>query len=327
MTQPTRLLLTATAAVVLLAGAACGSDDTSTSSPSTGGTEGFPVTVASCGKDFGYDQAPDRVLLGAPGIIDTLDALGVADSAIGYTLGSYATDEPQRYRGLTQISEDYTPSREFLVSAQPDLYLSNDEQQLLGEGAASTDDLAAIPANFYVLGGYCVDSPAPTTIDAVYRDITNLGAVYGISDRAEQVNADLLDRVTQAAARNTTGEQLTAAAVQVYDGKVYALAGSYYAAVLESLGMTNTFDGLGENFSEISREQIAAATPDVVFAVYSGDAAARTEAIAETTKLFANAPAATQDRVFAWSENDFQAAGVRIVQVIEDSAANVWPPS
>ena len=325
MTPTTRLTLAASVALVLLAGTACGSANGSDSAESSGSAAGFPVTVASCGQDYTYGQAPERVLLGAPGTIDTLDALGVADSAIGYTLGSYATDESDHFDGLTSNSEDYTPSREFLVSAQPDLYLSNDEQQLLGEGAANKNDLAAIPANFYVLGDYCAGAPAPTTVDAVYKDVENLGAIYGIPDKAEQLTSSLRDRVAQAAARNTSGEELTAAAIQVYDGKVYALAGSYYAAVLQSLGMTNIFGDLGANFSEVSREQVAAATPDVVFAVYTGDDVARTEAISDTAALFTDAPAIRQNRVFAWRESDFQAAGVRIVQVIEDSADQLWP--
>jgi iron complex transport system substrate-binding protein len=324
MNRPAQLPLAALALTILVAGTACSTENSTASTASSNTSSGYPVTVTSCGQEFTYNQAPTRVLLGAPGTIDTLNTLGVTDSAIGYTLGSYATDETARYPGLTQNSDDYTPSREFLVSAQPDLYLSNDEQQLLGEGAASKNDLSAVPANLYVLGDYCADSPAPTTVEAVYRDISNLGAIYGISDKANQVNDGLRERVIQAAGRNTSGQQLTAAAIQVYDGKVYALAGSYYAAVLDALGMTNTFADLGANFSEISREQVASANPDIVFAVYSGDNAAEQEAIQGATTLFANAPAGKDNHVFAWSENDFQAAGVRIIDVIEDSANKIW---
>lgn len=319
-----RLTVSATVAAALLAGALTACSDHAETQTNTSASPGFPARVSTCGQDYTYDKAPSRVLLGAPGIIDTLDALGVADSAIGYSLGRYATDERTRFPSLTRTSEDYAPSREFLIGAQPDLYLSNDEQQLLGDGAASKSDLATIPANLYVLGNYCAGTPAPNKVDAVYADVTNLGKIFGVPDAAKELNARLAERVTKAAAGSTRNQKLTAAAIQVYDGKVYALGGSYYGAVLDSIGLKNIFGGLGGNFTEINREQVIAATPDVVFVAYGGDPAERAKAVATGSDLFKNAPAARNGKVFTWDESDFEAAGVRIIDVVEQSGADVW---
>lgn len=289
---------------------------------STGGAPGtFPVTVSSCGVDYVYDQAPERVLLGAPGIVETLDALGVADSAIGYTLSRYPVAGLDRFPGLTLTTKDYTPSREFLIGAQPDLFLSNDEQQLLGEGTASKDDLAGIPGNLYVLGGYCADSPAGTTLDVVYADVTNLGAIYGIPDAAATLNQQLKERVAAAAALNP-GEDLTAGAITIYDGKVYALSGSYYAAVLDALGLTNGFAALGANWTEITTEAVLASDLDVLVVTYAGDDP--DSILAEARTLFANAPAVKNDRVVSLRETVFQSAGVALIGAVEDAAHQIF---
>ncbi|MBX3029606.1 MAG: ABC transporter substrate-binding protein [Chloroflexi bacterium] len=281
--------------------------------------DAYPATVASCGVDYTYTQAPQRVLLGAPGAISTLDALGVSESAIGYLLSVFVTDGIEAYPNLTLTSPDWTPSREFLIAAQPDLFLSNDEQQLTGDGTASKEDLAAIPANLYVLGEYCVGVPAPDTIDVVYRDIERLGLIYGIPDRAAEVIAGLQARVAAARALNP-GEPLRAAAVSIWDGKVYALSGSYYAAVLDAIGVENVFADLGASFTEVSAEDVLASDADVIFATHAGGTLVEDQAIADATAAFANAPAVRDGRVFGWSDTAFQSAGVDIVDVIEQSA-------
>lgn len=317
MTRHSRTLTAAAMGLLAVALASC-SSATSTTSETRAGTGGYPVTVSSCGVDYSYSEAPERVLLGAPGMVNTLDALGVADSAIGYTLSDYAAGETTTFPWLSLTTKDYTPSREFLISAQPDLFLSNDEQQLLGDGSASKDDLAAIPANLYVLGGYCADAPARSGIDVVYDDITNLGSIYGVPQAASDLITGLTARVSDAAALIPTAKGLSAGAVTIYDGKVYALGGSYYAAVISSLGLTNGFGDLGSNWSEITPEAVLASDLDVILVTYSGGD--DTQAVSDARALFANSPAATNDRIVGISDTAFQSVGVAIIDVIEETA-------
>lgn len=306
-------------ATVLSGCSAPSSESDNSASPSE---SGYPVTVSSCGVDYTYDAAPERVLLGAPGIVRTLDALGVADSAIGYALSDYTVDGVEEFSGLTQTTADYAPSREFLISAQPDLFLVNDEGQILGEGSASKDDLASIPANLYVLGGYCTETPAGDTIDVVYDDIRNLGAIYGVPEAADDVVAELEERVEHARSLAPDGETLTAGAVTIYDGTVYALGGSYYAAVLGALGLENGFADLGASWSEITPEAVLDADLDVILVTYSGTDP--TAAISDAEALFANSPAVQNGKVIGLDETAFQSVGVAIIDVIEDAAHDLY---
>ena len=322
MTRLARTLSVAAASSLALTLAACApgaSDpdrtDTGSAAP---GASGYPVTVSSCGVDSTYERAPERVLLGAPGIVRTLDALGVADSAIGTTLSDYATGELGEFPNLTLTSPDYTPSREFLISAQPDLFLANDEQQLLGDGAATAEDLSAIPANLYVLGDYCVDAPARDSIDVVYDDIERLGAIYNVPDAAAELVAELESRVAAAAELTAPAGELTAGAVTVSDGTVYALGGSYYAAVLDSLGFANGFADLGANWAEITPEAVLASDLDVILVTFTDGASG--SAVAEASELFATSPAAREGRVIGIDDTAFQSVGVAIVDVIADTA-------
>jgi iron complex transport system substrate-binding protein len=272
--------------------------------------------------EYIYTEAPSRVLLGYPGIIDTLDALGVSQTAIGSTLASSAPETIAGRDSLVENSDDYTPSREFLIGAQPDLYLSNDEQQLTGDGAATKADLAGIPANFYVLGNYCVDTKASSTIDGVYTDIENLGAIFGVSERAEALIAGLRTRVDAAAALSEMDPSLSVAVVTIFDGTVYALSGANYATIPAELGMTSIFGETTSNFSEISAEVVLTASPDVILVTYSEGS--DTDAVSSASLVFASSDAVKNGRVFALPEHAFSSGGIQIVDLIEQTARSVY---
>ena len=321
MTHPVRRspLAVSLLGVVLLATAGCTGTAQADATPAASSS---PVTVASCGADYTYQKAPERVLLGAPGMIDTLDALGVGDRAIGYTLSDLDTGEAAAHPTLTQNSADWTPSKEYLAGAAPDLFIANDEQQFTGDGAASIDDLRTLGAGLYVLGSYCVGASATPSIDAVYDDITALGTIFDVSEKADELTAQLRARVADAAALR--GDRtLSAAAVSVVDGTVYALTGAGYQAVLDALGITNVFADAGANYTQISREDVITANPDIIFVNYSGPAQ-ESDALSAAKTLFAGSAAVADGRVFGQTEYSFQAGGVRIVDVIEQSAKDAF---
>lgn len=158
----------------------------------------YPVTVSSCGRDNTFEQAPDRVVLGYPRTLETLEALGVGDAAYGYALGSY-DKLPKGYPSdIVEVSPDYIPAREAILGAQPNLLLANDEAQITGEGGVTYEGLEASGSATYILGGYCSDAPAPTSLDVVLEDVANLGRIFGVEERATEVVTDLKSRIEAA---------------------------------------------------------------------------------------------------------------------------------
>lgn len=292
--------------------------ESSSSAPSAAS---FPVTVRSCGRDVTIERAPERALLGFPTSITTLDALGVGGSAIGYVTGS-AGRPSAPYTDLAEVSPDYQPGREVVLAARPDLFVSNDENQLGGENGISRDDLEEADTDVYVLGGYCVSEAAPASVDAVIEDVLALGKVFGVGPRAEELSDSLRNRVREAAALRGDQPIATAAFVQVYDGKLYALSGSYYAAILAGAGVANEFDDLKENFAEISAEQVLIRHPDLIFVAYEGTDS--TEALADARELLAETPAVDDGRVYALSSLQISGGGVNIIEMIEQAARDAY---
>lgn len=314
-----RRAATVLAALSLAATAACADGNATEPAGTTAAAAIYPVTVERCGRTFTYDKAPERILLGWGPSVATLDALGTADRAYGYLSGSLAKP-PSTSAGLTQVSPDFVAAREVVVAARPDLLLVNDENQVAGEqGGPSYDDLDSAGANVFVLGDYCQGKPAPTTVDAVYRDVRDLGAILGVPDRARTLESDLRKRVAAAGSKRGERPQLSAAVVQSYDGKLYVSSGSYYAAILTGAGLRNEFADLKQNFAEVSPEQVIARRPDVVFVSYE-DAETEPKALAAARTVLAGSPAVRTGQVYGLSSAAIQGGGVTIVDLIEQAA-------
>jgi iron complex transport system substrate-binding protein len=329
-----RSLLALACATALLA-AACGSDDldTAASPPTTeagvspadtgnagtdGIADGFPVTVETCGRAVTFDAAPASVVVGWPTIITTLDALGVGDAVIGYTSADLATAPATQAEA---ISPDFRTSREVMIATGLDMFLVNDESQVDGsEGNLGWDDLDQLDAHGYVLGEYCLGVPAPTSIDAVYDDITNLGSIFGVGDAATELVVDLRDRVDLAAASTSGLAGASTAVVQVFDGTLYALSGSYYAMIPAELGLESVFASLDANFAEISAEEVLTLAPDVIVLVYDGDETARQAAVDEVSVLLAAAPAVAEGRIATVQNGTLSGGGVSVIDMIVDVA-------
>lgn len=270
-----------------------------------------------------FDKAPSNVVVGWPTIITTLDALGVGDSVIGYTSADLATAPVTQAEA---ISPDFRTSREVMIATGLDLFLVNDENQVdASDGNLGWGDLEQLDAHGYVLGDYCLGAPAPTSIDAVYDDITNLGSIFGVSDAASSLVGELRDRVDAAAESTANLPGVSTAVVQVYDGTLYALSGSYYAMIPSELGLESVFASLDANFAEISAEEVLTLAPDVIVVVYDGDETARQAAVDEVSDLLASAPAVSEGRIATVQNGTLSGGGVSVVEMIVDVAEQLSP--
>lgn len=306
--------VTAAGAVTCLFLAACsGSTDT----PSMDTAEGYPVSVTNCGTTTSFEGPPERVLLGWANMMTTMQALEVEDAVIGYVAGG-TSRLPDDAPKVDEVSPDWAANREVVIAAEPDLFLLNDQGQIAdGSGGVTESDLSAIGASSFVLGGYCAEGEKPDTIDMVYDDVQTLGNIFGVPDKAREVVSDLQVRV--AAAKSPTAYKT--AFVQVFEGKLYALGGSVYNAVLSAAGLENDLAGVTDSFAEITPEEVLVLNPEAIVIAYddmSGDPNADIE---EVKQLLSNSTAVRENRVAAVASTEVSASGVSLIDVVEELGA------
>ena len=314
-----RLPLAFAASVLALTGCAAELPD-GTQPDGTSVSDLFPVTIESCGIETTYDEAPTRVILGHYETLPTLEALGVADAVHGYLLGAgdlgVAPDDLPS--NLVLVSPVSPPAREVVIAEEPDLFLANNEAQLNTEGKLSYEDLAGTGSNAYVIGGYCASGAENGDIEYLYSEITALGDIFGVPERANALNEELRKRVETASA-GFDRENIRVAFIRVSEGKLYAVGGYPAAMLISTLGMTNEFAGMSTPAAELSIEQALVMEPDYVFLQHAGeDEDALVAAFAE---LLPSSQALQNGGVIPINLSPLQGGGVNIVDAIDQLAA------
>jgi len=309
--------LTAMALVVACLGAsACGDDDkksatapsaaTSASAATTGRTT-YPLTLENCGKNYTYKQAPSRVVVmngGSVGEVSSLLALGLGDRIVANAQSYGASDEAGRAETIAALptgdikkNEMMDIPREAMLAQRPDFVLSTYGGGFASEsGFATRDDLAAVGANTYVPRATCggPGSIAGTqTIEDSYALLRDLGRIFDVGDRAEQLIAASRKQIAAVTAK-VQATQPAPKVMLIIPGM--AMGASEFSSIgakgiwndiITKAGGVNPFAaGTEALFANLSKEQVAAAQVDAIVIVnyMSPDPAA------DATKLFEQFP-------------------------------------
>ncbi len=181
--------------------AACGGD-VSTDEPPQSGEAGYPVTIENCGRTLTFDRAPERAYIGYQPVAELFVSLGLADRAIGRTI--FEVDPPlipgqeadmKRVPVLSETS--FPPPREQLIAARPDFLLAYFKGDYTDgvPGLATLDQLDAAGVDVYTVD--CGDGIGgeESTFETTYQALRDLGKIFGVGERAEQVIKTIQDQI------------------------------------------------------------------------------------------------------------------------------------
>ncbi|MGF1662353.1 MAG: ABC transporter substrate-binding protein [Kineosporiaceae bacterium] len=342
-----RLVLGLGAALAMASCAA--STDGAATEPSGGPAEasgsetGYPVEIENCGRTLRFDAPPERAVLSYHPVAEMFVGLGLADRAVGRAgysgaFGDAPPTLPEQeadFERIPVVSDTvYPPTREELLALRPDFLLAYGDFDYGGEqegveGLATLDQLADAGVQVYTVA--CPDPSgnyAGETLDAAYRSLTDLGRIFGVSERADQQVAEMQAQIEsvqeQVSGRppvdtimyaGGTGPLLLSGGVGIND------------EILQAAGGRNLFpdDGL---YFEASREAVAAQRAEafVVFAEATDpDGELDPEPAASfLTEAFPEMPASA-DRRIAVTSYEFTAPGWRSAQTVEDLARQLHP--
>ncbi|MFT3854513.1 MAG: ABC transporter substrate-binding protein [Ilumatobacteraceae bacterium] len=207
--------------------AACGSDDsasptttpanTATTSAATGvsaapsapaGDGAFPMTVQVCGRDWHFDEPPQRIVTTDTPMLDLAIMLGVQDRVVGY-FGSVDHLDPSvqaAAAGLQRLGDNWPyPTLEAVLAGDPDLVLSYGYNAEAGFTADRLQEEGI--ANFTVTEG-CDDFDGTSTVETYYDDVRTLATILGVGDRAEALIHGWEARVDAVRAAAPAGEPI-----------------------------------------------------------------------------------------------------------------------
>ncbi|WP_285041377.1 ABC transporter substrate-binding protein [Plantibacter sp. LMC-P-059a] len=267
----------ALAAVLALGLSACGASEAvepeSTAAAGQGATE-YPLTLDNCGTEVTIDAAPQRVVSLDQNSTEILLSLGLEDRIVGTaswtdpvldSLAAANADVPRL--------ADNAPTYEVVLGADPDFVTASFGRHFNEGGVAPRDRFAETGVASYLSPTDCDNGTsingggtrtAPLTIDALYQEITELGEVFDVSDRAATLVADLQAR----AAKATEGVDFDGTTVAFWfaDTKTPYVGGGLGSAALlaSTTGLENVFTEATDDWPATTWEDLVDRDPKVL---------------------------------------------------------------
>lgn len=270
-----RTLVPLLAVLALLAG--CGA--TVAPAPVAGGV---PVTVTNCGAPVTYPAPPKRVVTGDINIAEMMFALGLGDRMAGYFISPNQNDgiasSPWKadFDRVPRLGEGITV--EATRAANADLAFAGWSYGFTEARSVTPQTLSAVGVPSYVLTESCRNGRGNSRgvmdpLDALYTDLTNLGTVFGVPDRARALVTQYRAMVADAEKAIPTGPRPR---VFLYDSGTDQpfTAGRSAAAqnVIADAGGNNIFSDLDDSWTVVGWESVTARNPQVVLINdYGGD--------------------------------------------------------
>lgn len=293
--MPAVALLTACTAL-----AACGSSATPGAASPSSPHPAYPVTVTSCGVPVTYDRAPTRAVSNDINTTEDMLALGL-ESRMAGTFGvtgdgpaGHPVPAPYLagFRNVRQVSPDYF-TREELVALHPDFLFAGWDYGLQQGTSLTPAGLAQFGIKTLVLAESCArvqKGIEEVSLNDTYTDLRNLGEIFNVRAKAQQVIAAMRHQVAAAHAKVAGLNPVT---VFDYDsGQAAPFTGAGLAiptALITLAGGTNIFAGLKQSFTSVSWEQVIAKNPQcIIINDYGTPTAAQKQKFLETSSITRN---------------------------------------
>jgi iron complex transport system substrate-binding protein len=288
------------------------------------------TTVDSCNRQVTFEEAPKAAISNDVNLTEMMLVLGLADRMVGYTgISGWKTLDEEMRAGVEQLPELSAkyPTKEVLVGADADFFFAGWNYGMKVGGEVTPETLAPFGINVYELTESCIhigDKPK-VSIDDMYNDILNLGKIFHVEDKAEELVAGYKAELDAFTANLETGDPLR---VFVYDsGEDSPFTAGRYAmptALIEAAGGTNIMDDFEKSWGKVNWEAVVERNPEVVVIVNYGNVTAEEKRdFMMKNPAFAELDAVKNDR-FVVLEYVEATPGPRNIKAVQKLATGFW---
>lgn len=330
------ILRTFLLALLVLTLAGCGAETATDARDEQAGREAGdyePVTVENCGIRQTFERPPERAVTMNQHATEVLLALGLEGRMVGtaYLDDRILPELEDEYERVPVLSEQY-PSREELLGAEPDFVFGGFTSAFEADAAGPREELHGLDIGTYLMTEYCPNTKAEdASMEQVYRDILNVGRIFGVEGRAEEIVGEMKASVsvTRRVVANVE-EPLSVAALETTSGSgspvPYVGGGSGVAnEIIELAGAKNIYSDVPDQFAESSWEELVARDPDVILIRWCcGNTPEGIEDELLFTPAISGMEAIREERFVEMGLSNL-VAGVRNARAVRDLAEQLYP--
>lgn len=220
-------------------------------------TSGY--TLDNYGRTIQITQKPSKVLTLGPNCSELFCALGLDNYIIGNTLDNHSRGPLEEYKEAYNCIPELNYSsatRESVLSSGADFIYGIDWE--FGDEALDVDELTQFGMTTYM--------NKASTLEQIYQEITDLGRIFEIEDKAKAFIDDQKSRIQKV---NDLVSKQEPIKVLVYDSGgngIFTCSGSNFETLLiEQAGGKNIFDDLkSAQWVTVSQEEVLKRDPDVI---------------------------------------------------------------
>ncbi|AZD13586.1 ABC transporter substrate-binding protein [Pseudomonas chlororaphis] len=253
-------LIPAGLALSLLAGQACAE------------ATHYPLTVHSCNREVTFKEAPKHALSHDINMTQMMLALGLKSRMVGYSgISGWKAVTPEMQAildGLPELAAKY-PSVETLLDANVDFFFAGWDYGMRVGGDLTPQTLTPLGINVLELTESCafvMKRPA-ASLDDTYNDLRNLGRIFDVQDRANQLIAGMQQQVA-AIQQDLPTEKPR---VFLYDsGEDRAMTSGRLGmpqALIDAAGGRNILDDVEASWTRVNWETVVERNPQVIVIV------------------------------------------------------------
>ncbi|TNB90272.1 ABC transporter substrate-binding protein [Pseudomonas sp. Fig-3] len=242
-------------------------------------TTRYPLTIQSCNREVTFNQAPKHAVSHDINMTQMMLALGLKSRMVGYSgisgWKSVTPDMEKILDGLPELAAKY-PSVETLLNANVDFFFAGWDYGMRVGGDLTPQTLQPLGINVYELTESCafVMKRPPATLEDTYNDLRNLGRIFDVQDRANELIASMQAQVAQ------VRKQLPADQPRVFlydSGEDRAMTSGRLGmpqALIDAAGGRNILDDVQTSWTRVSWENVVERNPEVIVIVDYGEVSA-----------------------------------------------------
>ncbi len=238
----------------------------------------YPVTVESCGRPLTFEEAPQRAVVHDLNMSEIMFALELQPHMVGLTgiTGWYkTTPDFDKARGdLPELAPKH-PTVENLLSVDPDFFFAGWYYGMKPGGEVTPETLAAFDIPVYVLTESCVHlekNRPDVTLETLYGDVRNIGAIFGVEEKADALITEWKARVADIEAATSARETLRVFLYDSGDDKPFT-AGRFAmpTALIEAAGGINIMQDVDTSWGRVGWESVGERNPEFIILLDYGD--------------------------------------------------------
>lgn len=287
--------------------------------------DGFPYTVTNCGVRTTFEAPPKRVVTMNQHVTEIMIELGLTTSLVGTAwlddkvLPAYE----KAYAGVPVIAKEY-PSKERLLAANPDFVYGGYASAFAAKDGRTRDDLKGAGIDTRLNLENCAEGR--TSMDDVFREVTEVGRTFGVTDRATKWAAEARTTLATTAAGLDDAKPTSVFVYDSGDKTAFTAGGKGIGnELIERAGGRNVFADLDKSFGDATWEQVVARKPETILIYdYGSTTVAQKKKRLLADPVLRDVPAIRNKRFAVLPLSD-AVLGVRAPAAVQRLAAQLHP--